>query len=420
MLIPWGSDAPLYHWPVATVAMILANVLAFIGLLAMSQQLQEENFVRVFNEIILAHGNGLRPWQWITSNFMHGGIFHLLGNMFCLWGFGFVTEGKIGWWRFLLIYFGIGVTQCALEQTMMLWASEGGSLGASSIIYGLLAICMVWAPRNEMNCIALIFFRVAAFDIPLYALAILYFGIEILTTIFTGFSFGSSVLHMMGAGLGFGVGIVMLKKGWVDCEGWDLFNVWSGTENAEDEEEKEAAQALVDQATEKRMQELHGGAGTLAAAETSAPLSLDEFDPASDFDLSTPDEGNALESVREAIAADDPARAYKLYKDDAAILSWQLPESELLQIIAAFHKKKMWSGSMPAMVEYLKNYTDRDTQVRLKLAQILLEIKKQPSKAIQILRKLDPSQLSEKQAATLTKLRSKAQASADQGRDQPG
>jgi len=136
--------------------------------------------------------------------------------------------------------------------------------------------------------------------------------------------------------------------------------------------------------------------------------------------LSTPDEGNALESVREAIAADDPARAYKLYKDDAAILSWQLPESELLQIIAAFHKKKMWSGSMPAMVEYLKNYTDRDTQVRLKLAQILLEIKKQPSKAIQILRKLDPSQLSEKQAATLTKLRSKAQASADQGRDQPG
>jgi len=65
----------------------------------------------------------------------------------------------------------------------------------------------------------------------------------------------------------------------------------------------------------------------------------------------------------------------------------------------------------------LNNYSERDTQVRLKLAQILLEIKKQPSKAIQVLGNLDASRLSEKQAATLAKLRSKAQAGAAPQRD---
>ena len=40
--------------------------------------------------------------------------------MVFLWGFGLVVEGKLGWWRFLLIYLAIGVTQCAFEQTIML------------------------------------------------------------------------------------------------------------------------------------------------------------------------------------------------------------------------------------------------------------------------------------------------------------
>ncbi len=148
MLLPYGSDAPLYHIPIATGVMILANVLAFIGVLALQEQMSEEQFKLVVNQLILQYGTW-KPWQWVTSNFMHAGFLHLFGNMFSLWGFGIVVEGKIGWWRFLLVYFGIGITQSGMEQTIMVFASEGGSLGASAIIYGLLAICVVWAPRTK-------------------------------------------------------------------------------------------------------------------------------------------------------------------------------------------------------------------------------------------------------------------------------
>src|SRR5690606_34534428 len=121
--------------------------------------------LRWLESMLLQYGQGLKPWQWITSNFMHDGVLHLLGNMFILWGFGLVVEGKVGWLRFLAIYLGIGFVQCACEQTMMLMAEGGASLGASAIAYGLIAIGLVWAPRNNMNCIFLLGFRPFFFEL---------------------------------------------------------------------------------------------------------------------------------------------------------------------------------------------------------------------------------------------------------------
>ena len=130
MLIPFKTDAPIYHWPFATVGLIIVNSLVFIALpsaleRAVSVDAGEETW-------ILQYGNGLHPVQWVTSNFIHGDFGHLLGNMFCLWAFGIIVEGKIGWWRFLLVYFGIGMLQCASEQLITLGVAEGASFGASA------------------------------------------------------------------------------------------------------------------------------------------------------------------------------------------------------------------------------------------------------------------------------------------------
>lgn len=128
MLIPYSTDAPLYHLPIATVALLVVNVVAFVPVATLGAADFEQHIV----PWMLSHGDGLHPLQWIASNFIHGGVLHLLGNMFSLWAFGLVVEGKIGWWRFLLAYFGIGFVQCALEQTIALGASGGGSFGASA------------------------------------------------------------------------------------------------------------------------------------------------------------------------------------------------------------------------------------------------------------------------------------------------
>ena len=90
---------------------------------------------------------------------MHADLWHLAGNMLFLflWVFGWVIEGKLGWWRYLLVYLGIGAAQCALEQTIVgaIPAAAGQySLGASAAaIFGLLAMALVWAPVNNFQLI---------------------------------------------------------------------------------------------------------------------------------------------------------------------------------------------------------------------------------------------------------------------------
>ncbi len=105
-----------------------------------------------------------------------------------------------------------------------------GSAGASSVIYGLLAISLVWAPRNEVTCVTIIFFRmVYIFENSIVAFAGFYFGSQMLMAGLVDFAMSSAVIHLLGAATGFGVGVLMLKMNWVDCENWDLFAVMAGT-----------------------------------------------------------------------------------------------------------------------------------------------------------------------------------------------
>ena len=53
----------------------------------------------------------------------------------------------------LAIFLGVGFVQCGLEQLISLATDEGFSLGNSAIVYGLMAMALVWAPRNDLNCI---------------------------------------------------------------------------------------------------------------------------------------------------------------------------------------------------------------------------------------------------------------------------
>ena len=138
MIIPYNTDAPLYHRPVATVGLIAANTLVFLGLLGRED----------IEPWMLSFGNGLHPVEWITSLFLHAGFGHLLGNMLFLWVFGLVIEGKLGWWRFLLVYLGLGAFESAVTQVSMLHET-GYALGASGAIFGILAMSLIWAQQRD-------------------------------------------------------------------------------------------------------------------------------------------------------------------------------------------------------------------------------------------------------------------------------
>ncbi len=289
MIIPYSTDAPIYYFPWMTIALIVVNTLTF-----MLTGMGAHN-----HGWILTFGRGLHPLEWVAYNFLHFGPGHLIGNMFFLWAFGIVVEGKLGWLKFLGVYLGIGIFGGFVIQAAMLgyipddalvqhesnppaawlWhdnsllaqdapggkepeipdmgddglvlpkldpnaadpaiavgkddpaieADHVGAGGASLIIYGLMAIVLVWAPRNEIHCLWL-GFRSGVFEFEYLYFCGFYIVTEILCAVFSsrGFVASSEVGHAVGAISGFALGVLFVKQHWVDCENWDLFSVLSG------------------------------------------------------------------------------------------------------------------------------------------------------------------------------------------------
>jgi len=384
MLIPYNTDAPIYHWPYATLGTIIVNVLIFFGVTGLS----EESGAWLVGNLILVYGQW-NPIQWLTSNYLHGGFMHLFGNMAVLWGVGIIVEGKVGWWRFLLIYNLLGMAQCGLEQTLMLSAGEGGSFGASAIIYGLIAMAMVWAPRNELNCV-LIFYRITTFDLPVAT----YAGFSIAIEVALGFlsvatmpangtfiAMTSQILHLMGAAFGFALAVAMIRLKWVDCENWDLFSVWKGRHAMT--REQLAEEALTSQE----------GKAKLASHQEVMQNQL-----------------------RSYLEANEPAAALAVHRRGKLQFGarWDISVDDHIQLISGLRKVQKWDDAAQTMVEYLKTRTERAPLVRLALAQLLVEHLKRPGQALRVLARLDPSTLTPAQQATLEKIRTRAQQDAEE------
>lgn len=97
-------------------------------------------------------GSGqFRPWQLLSYAFLHGGLAHLVFNMFGLWMFGAELEQVWGTRRFLVFYFA-SVLGAALAQLLV--ASWSGSLmptiGASGGLFGLLLGFAVLFPNRRI------------------------------------------------------------------------------------------------------------------------------------------------------------------------------------------------------------------------------------------------------------------------------
>lgn len=95
------------------------------------------------DQLVAHHGASLlaaRPPMLVTvfwSMFLHGGFFHVMGNLLFLYLFGPNVELHMGWPRFLLFYFTCGVV-AALTQVLSSLDSVVPMIGASGAISGLL------------------------------------------------------------------------------------------------------------------------------------------------------------------------------------------------------------------------------------------------------------------------------------------
>lgn len=82
-----------------------------------------------------------RPYQLVTSIFLHGSFEHLFYNMFALALFGSILEKIIGYKKFLIVYFVSGII--AGIGTIPFYTA---SLGASGAIFGILGTLTILRP----------------------------------------------------------------------------------------------------------------------------------------------------------------------------------------------------------------------------------------------------------------------------------
>jgi membrane associated rhomboid family serine protease len=90
------------------------------------------------------------PIAYLTSTFLHGGWWHLIGNMWFLWLAGFVLEDAWGRPLYLFIYLTAGVMACQFDA----WANPGSiipTVGASGAIAGLMGAFLVRFPKMRIR-----------------------------------------------------------------------------------------------------------------------------------------------------------------------------------------------------------------------------------------------------------------------------
>lgn len=144
----------------------------------------------------------LAEWPTLfTSMFLHGGIAHLVGNMWFLWVFGDNVEDRLGHGRFLLFYL-LGGAGAALAQGLVSFGSDGPMIGASGAISAVLGAYIVLYPR------ALIVSLLGFFPIPIPAL--IYLGLWFLLQFYQSFSGVPGVAFWAHIG-GFVVGMVLVR-----------------------------------------------------------------------------------------------------------------------------------------------------------------------------------------------------------------
>ena len=196
-MIPLKDDIPTRSFPAVTITLIGLNLLVYLyefvlwfdpGAPAAGGRLYEA-FVFEFGlipcRVTLACPASLSttlagappPWlTLLTSMFVHGGLFHVGGNMLYLWIFGNNVEDSMGKGRFIVFYL-VGGGVAAAAQYLQDPASAVPMVGASGAVSGTLGAYVILFPHARVWTLIIFgfFWRI----VPIPALMVLGFWIVV-------------------------------------------------------------------------------------------------------------------------------------------------------------------------------------------------------------------------------------------------
>ena len=281
----------------------------------------------------------------------------------------------------LAVYLGTGILFGATFQISTLELEPSHGLGASAVIFGLAAMSLIWAPRNTVEGVLIVFLlpflRIKTLETKISTMVGIFLVLNV--TLFYFFGGGSELGHLIGAVIGLIVGLTMLKTNLVDCEYWDIFSVWAGN-NLLTDEERAKIEAKKPENIKRRAEKRQKRQNLL------------------------------IEEIGLAIQNQTPLPAYIIaQRKEREFTDWTLPQELHLKMIQQLLGGKHWMEATESMRQYLTRHQEQSVFVRLMLAQAFLAQNK-PKAAIKVLDDIllqEPG--SERQSAIL-KIRAKAEA----------
>jgi len=212
MFIPLKDDNPTQRFPYVTVFLIALNCLIFfyqVFSISGPEYLIIKMGVIPYEITHLTQIAGVPrispPLTLLTSMFLHGSLFHLLGNMLYLWIFGNNIEDRLGTARFILFYFlsGLGAS---LVHILFNFNSTTPVIGASGAIAGILGAYLILFPNARVLTFVFLIFIIRIIPIPAaFVLGIWFLG-QLLNV-----GLGGGVAWFAHIG-GFLLGIVLIKQ----------------------------------------------------------------------------------------------------------------------------------------------------------------------------------------------------------------
>ncbi len=158
MLIPIRTDYRMSRTPWVNYALLAVNVAVFfLGYHAAN----EAGYRRIYGWML--HPDSPELGQFFSSIFLHGGFWHLAGNMLFLWVFGNAINDRFGHAGYLAFYLAGGVLA---SLGYLLLGGTAPVLGASGAISAVTGAYLVLLPRSRVTVLMLLIYYLHPFELP--------------------------------------------------------------------------------------------------------------------------------------------------------------------------------------------------------------------------------------------------------------
>jgi len=228
MILPIRTNILPRKTPYANYWLIAVNVVIFI--LSYSPHLVRvggrniEEPLRIWAQTFMLSPNRPYLWQFVTYAFLHGGLLHIIGNMYFLYLFGNNVNDKLGNISYVCFYLAgsifSGIGHCLV--------SGNDVLGASGAVAAVTGAYFVLFPKSLITVIYWFFF-IGTFELP----ALYFIGLKLImidNVIARSTPYVAYDAHLAGYGFGIAAILTLLGTGLIrrdHLDLWSMIRQWS-------------------------------------------------------------------------------------------------------------------------------------------------------------------------------------------------